>query len=71
MAPARHGADIESKQVGNLGVPTPARLQGFQPCVEASLFLVEQAEEQHDSRAQLIGHDVGLWQRASRAQAGA
>ena len=54
---------VDAEQSGDAPVAAPAALEGFEPCKQAPLPLVEQAGEQHDGGAQLLRHQVGVGQR--------
>ena len=47
--------------------PPPPALEGFEAGEQPSLLLVEQAGEQHDGGAQLLGHQVGVGQGLSES----
>ncbi|MDA1018302.1 MAG: hypothetical protein O3A00_28090 [Planctomycetota bacterium] len=57
-ASAPHGGRVEPEQLGDLLVPARPGPQRFQPGVQASLPLIEQAEKQHESRFDFVG-DLG------------
>jgi hypothetical protein len=65
-----HGRGIEPEQFGDPGITTSPRLQRFKPGIQASQFLVEQAEEQDDRRPQFIGHNGRLGQGTCGARLG-
>ena len=63
LAPA--GGDrrrVDAEQSGDAPVAAPPALERFESGEQTPLPLVEQAGEQHDRGAQLLRHQVGLWQ---------
>ena len=62
--PPGYRANVQAEQLGDARVTSAAGLEGFEPGIQTALLLVEQAEEQHDGRAELVGQDGRLGQRA-------
>lgn len=50
---------IQAEEAGDPLVAAVTDFERFQPGVEAALFFVEQAEEQHDGRLQFVGYFIG------------
>ena len=53
---------VDAEQLGDAPVAAPPALERFEAGEQTPLPLVEQAGEQHDRGAQLLRHQVGLWQ---------
>ena len=53
---------VDAEQSGDAPVAAPPALEGFEAGEQPPLPLVEQAGEQHDGGAQLLGHQVGVGQ---------
>ena len=53
---------VDAEQSGDAPVAAPPALERFESGEQPPLALVEQAGEQHDGGAQLLGHQVGVGQ---------
>ena len=53
-----HGVRVHADELGHPSIPAIAEFERFQPGVETALPFVEQAEEQHNRRLQLVRHLV-------------
>ena len=51
VAPSGHGTGVDTEQRGDTSVAAPPALEGLKARVQPALALVEQAGEQHNSRA--------------------
>ena len=65
-----HGAYIEPEKLGDLTITAASRLQRLEPGVQASLLLIEQAEEQNDGRSQLVRQDGSVGHRPGHTRLG-
>ena len=54
---------VDAEEGGDAPVTAPPALERFESGEQPALALVEQAGEQHDGGAQLLGHQVGVGQR--------
>ena len=61
---------VDAEQSGDAPVAAPPALERFEAREQAPLPLVEQAGEQHDGGAQLLGHQVGVGQGLSKSGRG-
>ena len=70
LTPPGHGTGVDTEEPGDTGVAAPTAFERFKPCVQSTLAFVEQAGEQHDSGAQLVGHEVGIRHRSEQPRGG-
>ena len=61
---------VDAEQSGDAPVAAPPALERFEAGEQTPLPLVEQAGEQHDGGAQLLGHQVGVGQGLSESGRG-
>jgi hypothetical protein len=65
-----HGVAIQTEELGNVFVTAVAALEGFEPCIEPTLALVEGGQEQQDSGFGLLDGQLGVLQQQAQGGSG-